>query len=106
MTPGLQLFLTFTLLDIVLGILATRLVARLAGGPRNLLANVVPILSGFGAMGILGHSMGAHIGPLVPLYGFDVALFGDMGIGFVFALLGALVQAAVLRAVRRRSSAA
>jgi hypothetical protein len=106
MTPGLALFLTFTLIDIVLGILATRLVARVAGGPRQLLAHVIPVLAGFAALGILGHSMGAHIGPLVPLYGFEVALFGDMAIGFVFALLGALAQAAVVRAVRRRSSAA
>lgn len=106
MTPGLALFLTFTLLDVLLGIVATQLVARLGGGPRRALAHVVPILTGFAALGILGHSMGAHIGPLVPLYGFDVALFGDIGIGFVFALIGALAQAAVVRAVRGRSPAA
>jgi len=106
MTPGLALFLTFTALDIVLGIAATQVVARLAGGPRSLLAHVVPVLTGFGAMGLLGHSLGAHIGPTVPLYGFQVALFGDIAIGFTFGLLGALAQAAVVRAFRRRSSAA
>ena len=106
MTPGLALFFTFTLIDVVLGILATRVVARIAGGPRNLPAHAIPILSGFGAMGILGHSMGTHIGPTVPLYGFDVALFGDIAIGLVFALIGALAQAAVVRVLRGRSSAA
>jgi hypothetical protein len=106
MTPSLELFLTFTLIDIVLGILATWLVARLAGGPRRLPANLVPFLAAFGAMGLLGHSLGAHIGPTVPLYGFQVALFGDIAIGLVFALAGALVQAAAWRALRKRSRAA
>jgi len=85
---------------------ATRLVARFAGGPRSLLAHVIPVLAAFGAMGLLGHSLGAHIGPKVPLYGFDVALFGDIAIGLTAALLGALGQAAVIRARRRRSPAA
>jgi hypothetical protein len=106
MTPGLALFATFTLIDIFLGTLATRILVRFGDGPGNMLAHVNPIVTGFGAMGILGHSLGAHIGPTVSLYGFDVALFGDIGIGFAFALIGAGVQAAVVRAVRRRSSAA
>jgi hypothetical protein len=104
MTPGLALFLTFTAIDIVAGIVATQLVARFAGGPRQALAHVIPVLTGFAAMGLLGHSLGAHIGPTVTLYGFEVALFGDIAIGFVFALLGALLQAGAVRAWRRRSA--
>lgn len=106
MTPGLALFLTFAALDVVLGIVATRAVARYAGGPREWWAHLVPILTGFVALGVLGHSLGAHIGPTVPLYGFQVALFGDLAIGFTGALVGALAQAAVVRARRGRSSAA
>jgi len=106
MTPGLALFLTFTAIDLVLGIGATRLVARLAGGPRNLPAHVIPVLAAFGAMGLLGHSLGAHIGPTVPLYGFKVALFGDIGIGLTAAIVGALAQAAVVWGLRRRTPAA
>ena len=106
MSPGLALFLTFTAIDVVLGIAATRLVARFAGGPRNVLAHVIPVLAGFGAMGLLGHSLGAHIGPTVPLYGFEVALFGDLAIGFGAALIAALAQAAAVRAARRRSTPA
>lgn len=105
MTPGLQLFLTFAALDVVLGILATRLVARFAGGPRAILAHLLPILAAFAAMGILGHSLGAHIGPKVPLYGFEVSLVGDLLIGFTAAMIAAQAQAAVVRA-RRGSSAA
>jgi hypothetical protein len=105
MTPGLALFLTFTAIDVVLGVLATQLVARFAGGPRTVLAHVIPVLTGFVALGLLGHSLGAHIGPTVALYGFEVALFGDIAIGFVFALLGALVQAGVVRARRPSSTA-
>ena len=106
MTPGLALFLTFAAMDVVLGIVATRIVARFAGGPRRLVAHVLPVLAAFGAMGLLGHSLGAHIGPTVPLYGFQVALFGDIAIGLTAAFLGALAQAAVVRARRRRSAAA
>jgi hypothetical protein len=105
MTPGLALFLTFTVVDVALGVLAAQLVGRFAGGPRGLLAGVVPFLAAFGAMGLLGHALGAHIGPTVPLYGFEVALFGDLGIGFTAALLGALAQAAVVRALRRGAAA-
>jgi hypothetical protein len=106
MSPGLALFLTFTAIDIVLGILATRLVARFADGPRDWWAYLIPILTGFVALGVLGHSLGAHIGPTVSLYGFQVALFGDIAIGLAGALAGALAQAAVVRARRRGSSAA
>jgi hypothetical protein len=105
MTPGVELFLTFTVVDVVLGVLAALVVGRFATGPRGLLASVVPFLAAFGAMGLLGHALGAHIGPTVAMYGFEVALFGDLAIGVTAALLGALAQAAVVRARRRGASA-
>ena len=105
MTPGLALFLTFTAIDVVLGVLATQLVGRLADGPRSLPAHILPVLAGFGALGLFGHSLGAHIGPTVPLYGFDVALLGDIAICFSAAVLAALAQAAAVRARRRSREA-
>ena len=106
MTPGLQLFLTLSLINVVLAVLATQLVARGLGGPRHLLAHVVPVLTSLGGSGLLGHQLGLHFGPKVTLYGFDISLLGDVAVAFLFALVGALAQAAVWRAVRNRSSAA
>jgi hypothetical protein len=106
MSSQYALFFTLTALAVALGIAATQVVVRLGGGPRNVLANLVPVLTGFATMGALGHSLGAHFGPTVPLYGFQVSLPWDMAIGFAGGLVGALVQAAVVRAVRRRSPSA
>lgn len=105
MRRDLGLFFTLVGIVVVLGVVAAWLAARLAGGPRRVPAVVVPVLVGFGALGLLGHSMGVRIGPTVPLWGFDVALLGDVVIGFGFALAAALAQAGVVRAVRRRRPA-
>jgi hypothetical protein len=106
MSPQYALFFTLSALAVLLGIAATQVVARLGGGPRNLIAHLLPVLTGFGAMGALGHALGAHFGPTVPLYGFEVSLPWDMAIGFGGGLVGALVQATVVRALRRRSPSA
>ena len=106
MTPALQLFLTLSLMNVLVAILATQLVARGLGGPRHLLAHVIPILASLGGSGLLGHQLGLHIGPKVTLYGFEISLLGDIALAFVFALIGALAQAAVWRAVRKGSPAA
>ena len=105
MTPALQLFLTLSLMNVLVAILATQLVARGLGGPRHLLAHVIPILASLGGSGLLGHQLGLHIGPKVTLYGFEISLLGDIALAFVFALIGALVQAAVWRSIRKGSSA-
>ncbi len=105
MRRDLGLFFTLVGLVVVLGAAAAWLVGRFAGGPRHVLAAVLPILVGFGALGLLGHSMGVRLGPTVPLWGFDVAVFGDIAIGFGFALAAALAQAGVVRALRRRPPA-
>jgi hypothetical protein len=96
---------TFVACSVVLGWLAVRLVARLAAGPRGARWYVVPVLAGFGAFYLIGHRLGIHLGPEVPLYGFQVNLLGDLSIGLASALAGALLQAIVVRS-RRRSVAA
>jgi uncharacterized membrane protein YoaK (UPF0700 family) len=106
MSPQYALFLTLTALAIVLGIAAAQVVARLGTGPRSLLAHVIPVLAGFATMGALGHAMGAHFGPTIPLYGFQVSLLWDAAIGFGGGVVGAMAQLAVLRALRRRSPSA
>jgi hypothetical protein len=96
---------TFMACSVVLGWLAVRLVARLAGGPRGWRSYAFPVLAGFGAFYLIGHRLGVHVGPEVPLYGFQVNLLGDLSIGFASALIVALLQAIVARS-RRRSPAA
>jgi hypothetical protein len=106
MTPGLQLFFTLSLLNVLAAILATQIVARRLGGPRHLLAHLIPILVSLGGSGLMGHQLGIHIGPKVTLYGFEISLLGDVAVAFVFALAGALLQAMVWRSVRRGSTVA
>jgi hypothetical protein len=106
MTPALQLFATLSAMNLVVAVLATQLVARVLAGPRHLLAHIVPILASLGGSGMLGHQLGVHLGPKMTLYGFEISPVGDVAVAVVFALLGALAQAAVWRTVRRRSPAA
>jgi hypothetical protein len=86
---------TFMACSVVLGWLAVRVVARLAGGPRGWWWHALPVLGGFGAFYLIGHRLGVHIGPAIPLYGFEVTLVGDLSIGFASALVAALLQATV-----------
>src|SRR3954447_10965853 len=91
----------FVLSSVALGWLAVRLVARWAGGPTPRAAYVLPILGAFGALYVIGHRLGLSLGPELPLFGFRVALPGDLAIGFVAAIAVALVQALVMRALGR-----
>ena len=93
------LFFVFLGCSIVLGILAAWLAGR-AGGPRARRAVVLPILGGFLAFYLIGHKLGIEIGPQLPLFGYQVSLFGDLAIGFTAALAAAVAQAAVVRARR------
>ncbi|MDP2350258.1 MAG: hypothetical protein Q8M74_03775 [Chloroflexota bacterium] len=90
----------FVLCSVVLGVAAVRVLA-LAGGPRGRAAYPLPIAAGFGAFYLVGHRLGLSIGPEIPLFGFQVALLGDLAIGFGAALLAALAQAAAGRIIRR-----
>ena len=90
----------FLVCSVLVGILAVRLVAR-AGGPRGLAASVLPVIAGFGAFYLVGHKLGIAVGPEIELFGFQVALLGDVLIGFAAALVVAGAQALVARAVGR-----
>lgn len=95
---------TFLACSVVVGILAVRLAAWSAGGPTRKLAYVLPILAGFAAFYLIGHKLGLSVGPEITLYGFQVALLGDVLIGFAAALVAAFAQALVMRARRPRSA--
>ena len=100
MPPAAYALVTlFVACSAVVGIVAVRLAARV-GGPTRRLAYVLPVLAGFGAFYLIGHKLGLSVGPEIGLFGFQVALLGDIAIGFAAALVAALVQAAVVR-VRR-----
>ena len=86
----------FALCSVGLGWLAVRLVGR-AGGPAMRAAYILPIAAGFLAFYLIGHKLGISVGPEIPLFGFQVALFGDVAIGLAAALAVALAQAAWLR---------
>jgi hypothetical protein len=96
----------FVACSVLLGIGAQRLVARVAGSPRGWLAAILPIVSAFAAFYLVGHRLGLAVGPEVSLFGFQVALIGDLAIGFIAAFVLALVQAVVVRASRGRGDAA
>lgn len=95
---------TFVACSIVLGWVAVRLIAR-AGGPRGRSAYPLPVVAGFLAFYLIGHKLGISVGPEIGLYGFQVALLGDLSIGLVAALIAAALQAGYL-AMRRRATAA
>lgn len=90
----------FMLCSVALGVAAVRIAAR-AGGPRRRAAYFLPIAAGFGAFYLIGHRLGLSVGPEIGLFGFRVALAGDLAIGFAAALLAAFAQAAVARVTRR-----
>lgn len=94
---------TFVACSILVGVLATVIASRV-GGSRGMLAAVLPILGAFGAFYLIGHRWGVSIGPHVTVFGFQVALLGDLVIGFAVALLIALAQAVVTRARRSRAA--
>ena len=96
----------FAACSLVLGILAQRLVAARAGGPRCWRWTTLPIGAAFAAFYLIGHRLGLSVGPEIGLFGFQIALFGDVVLGFAGALVVAFAQAVVVRSLRRDGSAA
>jgi hypothetical protein len=90
----------FALCSAVIGWLAARLVRR-AGGPAPRVAWILPTAAAFVAFYVIGHRLGLVLGPEFGLFGFRVALFGDIVIGFAAALVVAVAQAGVWRLARR-----
>ena len=96
----------FALCSVGVGWLAVRLVIRV-GGPSRRIAYLLPVAAGFLAFYLIGHRLGIVVGPEIPLFGFQVALLGDLVIGFAAALAMALLQALLVRAwTARRPEAA
>jgi hypothetical protein len=95
----------FALSSVALGWLAVRLVRRLIAEHRPRWAPVLPIAAAFLAFYLIGHRLGLSIGPEVSLFGFQVALVGDLALGFAAALAVALIQALLLRAIASRRQA-
>ena len=93
----------FLACSVVAGIVAVRLVARV-GGPSTRWAYPLPILGAFLAFYVIGHRLGVVLGPEIGLFGFQVALLGDIAIGFAAALAVAGIQAVVQPARPDRSA--
>jgi hypothetical protein len=97
----------FAVSSVILGAAAWLIVLRLV--PAGLLSRsltlggaVLPIAAAFLALYLVGHRFGISIGPQVPLFGFQVALLGDLVIGFAAAAAVALVQGMALGMLRGR----
>ena len=101
-TQAWALVALFSLCSVGLGVVAVRIVAR-AGGPTGRGAVGLPTMAAFLAFYLIGHRLGLSIGPEVSLFGFQVALLGDLAIGFAAAMLVALAQAGVVRGRRGAS---
>ena len=65
-------------------------------GPRRWTSAILPVVAAIASLGTLGHRFRIGFGPTVPLFGFDVHFFSDLGFAGLFALVTALVQRAVL----------
>jgi hypothetical protein len=88
----------FTMVSVLCGIGAAWVV-----GPRRWPAVIVPTLAAFLALYWVGHRSGLELGPTLELFGFRVAIVQDVVAAAAAALVGALVQRAVVG--RRRSGA-
>ena len=95
----------FLACSVLLGIGAQRLVAARGAGPRGWRATILPVLGAFGAFYLIGHRLGMAVGPEVSLFGFQVALLGDLAIGLAAGLGVAVAQAVVVAALARRRQA-
>jgi hypothetical protein len=71
-------------------------------GPRRWTAAILPVLAAITSLGTLGHRLRIGFGPTVPLFGFEVHLFSDLGFAALFALAAALAQRSVLAGWRAR----
>lgn len=89
----------FALTSVLLGWLAARIASRV-GGPTSRAAYVLPVMAAFLAFYAIGHRLGLAVGPELTLFGFRVALAGDLAIGFAAALIVSVAQAGVLRVAR------
>lgn len=90
----------FAAVSLAVGVVAARVIAP-RGGPRGFRAVVLPTAAAFLALYLVGHRFGLVIGPEIGLFGFRVALLGDVVIGLAAGFAAALLQAGLLRAAGR-----
>ncbi|HEX2765777.1 MAG TPA: hypothetical protein VHR55_03960 [Candidatus Limnocylindria bacterium] len=81
----------FASLSVACGVGAARLV-----GPWRPWAPLLPSLSAFGALWLVGHRLGISLGPEVSLFGFRVAIVLDVAVAVLAALAGAILQRGLL----------
>ncbi len=93
----------FLACSLVVGAIAAWIVGR-RGGPRGWRTAVLPVIGAFLAFYLIGHRLGISIGPEIELFTFQVALIGDLAIGFGAALVVAALQAAIMRARSQRTA--
>jgi hypothetical protein len=90
----------FTVLSVIVGVAAWWIARRPPlDGPRGPSGAILPSVAAFGAFYLVGHRAGISIGPEIGLFGFQVALFGDVVLAAIAAVAAAIGQAAG----RRRS---
>ncbi len=82
-----SLLAVFILVSVVAGLIAWRVAT-----PANRLGWLLPIVFAFGALYLFGHLLGADVGPMVRLFGFDVALPFDVLLALAAAFVGAAAQ--------------
>jgi hypothetical protein len=93
----------FTVLSVALGVIAWWIARRPPlDGPHGLGGAILPSVAAFGAFYLIGHRAGISIGPEIGLFGFQVALPGDVLLASVAAGAAALGQAAGRRGLRGR----
>ncbi len=83
---ALSLFALFVGVSIVTGLIAWRIII-----PGQRWGWIVPILFSFGALYVGGHQLRIAVGPMIGLFGFQVALLSDMALAAAAALVGAAV---------------
>ncbi len=74
-------------------------------GQRRWTSAVVPVLAAIASLGTFGHRLRIGFGPTVPLFGFEVHAFSDLGFAALFALAAAIAQRTILAARAGRTTA-
>ncbi len=95
----------FTVLSVLLGLAAWWIAQRPPlDGPTRLAGAILPSVAAFGAFYLIGHRAGISLGPEIGLFGFQVALVGDVLLAAIAATVAALGQAAGRRRARAGGS--
>jgi hypothetical protein len=93
MPPGAYAIVgLFAVVSLISGAIATWI-----AGPRRAWAIVVPALTAFGSLYLIGHRFAVGVGPEVGLFGFRISLLFDAAVALAVALVTAFLQGGLLR---------